>query len=88
MKDHMHRGREGFIGWYGYGSSLVQWHPEEKVGIGYIPFDYIELDIANKRSKLYKKLLCIVLKEKQRAIKRIELAISFDKNQKNDRFKK
>ena len=26
------KNREGYYGWFGYGGSLVQWHPELKIG--------------------------------------------------------
>ena len=26
---HQHEGRDGFIGWQGFGGSAFQWHPEE-----------------------------------------------------------
>ena len=30
-------GRDGFYGWFGYGGSIFQWHPEFKIGFGYTP---------------------------------------------------
>ena len=46
---NLNSGREGFIGWIGFGGSVMQWHPECKVGFAYVPFDYIDVDAANKR---------------------------------------
>ena len=45
----MHKGREGFIGWIGYGGSVFNYNPEKKIGFGYVPFELIELDMVNKR---------------------------------------
>merc|ERR1719469_476843 len=28
-------GREGFVGWMGMGGSVLQWHPQERIGFGY-----------------------------------------------------
>lgn len=42
-------GREGFIGWMGYGGSVMQWHPELKIGFGYVPSDFNVLDFNNTR---------------------------------------
>ena len=32
----MHKYREGFYGWLGSGGSTFQWHPELKIGFGYV----------------------------------------------------
>jgi len=29
--------REGFYGWFGIGGSVMQWHPELKIGFAYLP---------------------------------------------------
>ena len=44
-----HDGREDWVGWMGYGGSVFQWHPEDKIGMGYVPFDLLDLDFVNKR---------------------------------------
>jgi len=44
-----YNGRDGFVGWMGYGGSVLQWNPEHKVGFGYVPFDFIDIDVCNKR---------------------------------------
>ena len=49
MTIDLHKGREGFIGWMGYGGSVFNWNPEKKIGIGYVPFELIEIDMINKR---------------------------------------
>lgn len=46
-------GREGFFGWMGLGGSLFQWHPELKIGFGYIPTSLNVIDLVNERGKAY-----------------------------------
>ena len=46
-------GREGFYGWMGLGGSLFQWHPELKIGFGYVPTSLNVLDMVNERGKAY-----------------------------------
>ncbi|MDG2045697.1 MAG: serine hydrolase [Halioglobus sp.] len=46
-------GREGFYGWMGLGGSLFQWHPQYKIGFGYVPTSLNVLDIVNERGKSY-----------------------------------
>ena len=47
------QGREGFYGWMGLGGSIFQWHPEEKIGFGFVPTSLHVLDIVNERGKAY-----------------------------------
>ena len=30
-------GRDGYYGWFGYGGSVFQWHPDLRIGFGYTP---------------------------------------------------
>ena len=30
-------GRDGYYGWFGYGGSVFQWHPDLNIGFGYTP---------------------------------------------------
>lgn len=30
-------GRDGYFGWFGYGGSVFQWHPDLNIGFGYTP---------------------------------------------------
>ena len=46
-------GREGYYGWMGLGGSIFQWHPEHKIGFGYVPTSLNILDIVNERGKAY-----------------------------------
>jgi len=49
----LNAGREGFYGWMGLGGSIFQWHPEHKIGFGYVPTSLNVLDIVNERGKVY-----------------------------------
>jgi CubicO group peptidase (beta-lactamase class C family) len=46
-------GREGFYGWMGLGGSLFQWHPQHRVGFGFVPTSLHVLDLFNERGKVY-----------------------------------
>ncbi len=46
-------GREGYYGWMGLGGSIFQWHPEKKIGFGYVPTSLNVLDFVNERGKAY-----------------------------------
>jgi len=54
-------GREGFYGWMGLGGSIFQWHPEYKIGFGYVPTSLYVLDLVNERGKAYQSevLRCV-----------------------------
>ena len=50
--------RDGFVGWMGFGGSVMQWHPELKIGFGYIPTCLHWYDLENLRGgKLQKKAI-------------------------------
>ncbi len=53
MTAGLNEGREGFYGWMGLGGSIFQWHPEHKIGFGYVPTSLNILDIVNERGKAY-----------------------------------
>ncbi len=57
LSSHMDRsgnkGREGFWGWMGLGGSIFQWHPEHKIGFGFVPTRLHALDFMNERGKAY-----------------------------------
>jgi CubicO group peptidase (beta-lactamase class C family) len=57
----LNTGREGFYGWMGLGGSLFQWHPQYKIGFGYVPTSLNVLDLVNERGKAYQAevLRCI-----------------------------
>ena len=35
-KNHFNKNREGYYGWFGYGGSIMQWHPELKIGFAFV----------------------------------------------------
>ena len=48
--------RDGFVGWMGFGGSVMQWHPELKIGFAYIPTCLHWYDLENCRGgKLQKR---------------------------------
>jgi hypothetical protein len=70
-------GREGFYGWCGLGGAVFQWHPEERIGFGYVPARSVAarscaaslytIDLANVRGKNYQtEVLKCVAKNKER----------------------
>ena len=36
-KNDFNKNREGHYGWFGIGGSIMQWHPELKIGFAFIP---------------------------------------------------
>jgi len=45
-------GRLGYYGWMGYGGSAFQWHPELKIGFGYVPTLMTWIDLTNNKARL------------------------------------
>ena len=63
IKNYMYQGREGFKGWIGGGGSILQWHPELKIGFGYVPTLIEIIDNYNcKAGQLQKLTIECVLK--------------------------
>lgn len=63
----LNAGREGFYGWMGLGGSIFQWHPQYKIGFGYVPTSLNVLDLVNERGKAYQAavLRCIETMNKE-----------------------
>ena len=61
----MNQNRDGFWGWQGYGGSIMQWHPELKIGFGYVPYELFSLDLANKRGSFIQKAVMDVVRSNQ-----------------------
>ena len=57
----MNDGREGFIGWAGFGGSIFMWHPELDIGFAFVPTYLHTIDLFNVRGKRYqaKVLKCV-----------------------------
>ena len=62
LESELNNGRGGFFGWMGLGGSLFQWHPEFRIGVGYVPTSLNVMDIVNERGKSYQEetLKCIM----------------------------
>ena len=63
-------GREGFVGWLGFGGSVMQWHPRHQLGFGYTCTLLSYWDLANtKARKLQKETVrcALALKERREA---------------------
>ena len=48
--------RTGYYGWFGFGGSVMQWHPQLKIGFGYTPTLIQWYDIQNKKGAELQKL--------------------------------
>jgi len=48
-------GRDGYIGWMGFGGSVMQWHPELKIGFGYACTLLTWWDLANTKARKLQK---------------------------------
>ncbi|NKB99578.1 MAG: serine hydrolase [Pseudomonadales bacterium] len=53
MDTALNNGREGYVGWFGLGGSIFQWHLEHRIGFAYVPTSLNVLDIVNERGKAY-----------------------------------
>ena len=54
----------GSYGWYGFGGSVIQWHPETKIAFGFVPTFMYGLDSENLRGRrvLAEAIRCAKLK--------------------------
>jgi CubicO group peptidase (beta-lactamase class C family) len=62
-------GREGFYGWMGLGGSLFQWHPQHRIGFGYVPTSLNVLDLVNERGKAYQAEVLSCVKKLNREVR-------------------
>ena len=51
-KDHFNKNREGYFGWFGYGGSIMQWHPELKIGFAFVIFEKFKNIILLRKKKI------------------------------------
>merc|ERR1712037_416166 len=49
FEDEVSQGRGGYFGWMGFGGSVFQWHPELKIGFGYVPTLLTWIDLTNNK---------------------------------------
>ena len=52
-KDHFNKNREGYFGWFGYGGSIMQWHPELKIGFAFVIFEKFKNIILLRKKKKF-----------------------------------
>ena len=58
--------REGFYGWYGFGGSVFQWHPELEIGFAFVPTLLFWSDIANNKAGQFQDIILKIVREKER----------------------
>ena len=51
------KNREGYYGWFGYGGSIVQWHPELKIGFAFIPTLLSTIEMTNERGAVLQQIV-------------------------------
>jgi len=72
-------GRHGFIGWMGFGGSVMQWHPGVKMGFGYTCTLLTWWDLANtKARKIQKEAVRCAVTQKQRNSEKKAVALKDD----------
>ncbi|TFG59250.1 MAG: class A beta-lactamase-related serine hydrolase [Nitrospirales bacterium] len=65
----LNTGREGFYGWMGLGGSIFQWHPQYRIGFGYVPTSLNVLDLVNERGKAYQAAVLRCIETMNKGIK-------------------
>ena len=55
--EEMYKNRDGFYGWFGYGGSIFQWHPELKIGFAFVPTFLQTYQFLNKRGGVLQQLV-------------------------------
>ena len=58
--------REGFYGWYGFGGSGFQWHPELQIGFAFVPSLLFWSDVANNKAGEFQALILNIVRKNQR----------------------
>ena len=48
-------GRDGFVGWLGFGGSVLQWHPGRNIGFGYTVTLLTWWDLVNTNGRKLQK---------------------------------
>ena len=43
-------GRDGFVGWMGFGGSVFQWHPDLQISFAYVPTLLDWTDVVNAKA--------------------------------------
>ena len=56
-KENLNKNRQGYYGWFGYGGSVFQWHPEQKIGFAFVPTVLSAVEIFNERGAILQQLV-------------------------------
>ena len=59
-------GRDGFVGWMGFGGSVFQWHPTLNISFAYIPTLLDWTDLINGKALKLQKAVVECVKKRQR----------------------
>jgi len=77
----MKSGRNGFIGWMGFGGSVMQWHPRLNIGFGYTCTLLTWWDLANtKARKLQKETVRCAIQAREKKEQNTDLNNNNEKN--------
>lgn len=49
MGRNLNRNRNGFYGWFGYGGSVFNWHPELNISFAFVPSRMSWYDFGNTK---------------------------------------
>ena len=60
--EKFNKNREGFYGWFGFGGSIMQWHPELQIGFAFTPTFFDATDPFNVRGAVLQQIVkdCII----------------------------
>ena len=61
------KGRDGFVGWMGFGGSIFQWNPEYKIGFAYVPTMLDWTDLNNSKGLKLQKSIVECIQQRQRS---------------------
>ena len=61
----LNKGRDGWIGWFGYGGPIFQWNTEFKIGFGYAGTLISFFDFANTKAGTYQAKVIECAKKKK-----------------------
>ena len=65
----MFKNREGYFGWFGFGGSILMWHPVLKIGFAFVPTQLNTNDFFNTKGaalqQLVKELAVVSARKKQ-----------------------
>ena len=59
-------GRDGYVGWMGFGGSIFQWNPDYKIGFAYVPTMLDWTDLNNSKGLKLQKSVVECIQQRQR----------------------